>query len=63
MPKLICFLKDHPLVGMFSSVSAVLQAFIETATPILQFIGLFIGIIIGLLTVIAKLRELRKKDI
>lgn len=60
MPKLFCFLKDHPLLGMLSSVSGVLQTLIETTTPVLQFLGLLLGVIIGLLTVAAKMRELKR---
>lgn len=60
MPKLLCFFRDHPLLGMLSSVSGVLQTLMETTTPILQFIGLFIGVLIGLVTLAAKLRDLKK---
>lgn len=44
---------------MFSSVGGALQALIETSTPILQYLALVIGVGIGLLTLLAKIKELR----
>lgn len=58
MTKLLCWLKDHPGAGLFSSISGVLQTFIETSTPVLQYLGLLVGLMIGLVTLIIKLREL-----
>lgn len=60
MQKLSIFLREHPGWGMFSSVGGALQALIETSTPILQYLALLIGVGIGLLTLLAKWRELRK---
>lgn len=45
-----------------SSVSGVLQTFLDTSTPLLQFMGLLIGVLIGLITLVLKLRELFRKN-
>lgn len=58
MPKFIIYLREHPELGIMSSVSGVLQTFLDTSTPILQFLGLLIGVLIGLLTLMLKIRQL-----
>lgn len=62
MQKLSIFLREHPGWGMLSSVGGALQTLIETSTPLLQYLALIIGLGIGILTLITKYRELRKKS-
>lgn len=59
MHKLNLFLREHPGLGMFSSVGGALQTLIETSTPVLQYLALVIGIGIGILTLLIKIKELR----
>lgn len=59
--KFAVFLKEHPEYGLFSSVVASVQSFIETSTPVLQYVGLVLGILIGVVTLAIKLREAHKK--
>jgi len=61
MHKLTIFLREHPGWGMFSSVGGALQTLIDTSTPVLQYLALLIGVGIGILTILAKWRELRRK--
>lgn len=58
MHKFVLYLREHPELGIMSSISGVLQTFLDTSTPLLQFLGLLIGVMIGLITLLLKLREL-----
>ena len=60
MQKLNLFLREHPGLGMFSSVGGALQTLIDTSTPVLQYLALVIGIGIGILTLFIKIKELRR---
>lgn len=60
MHKLNLFLREHPGLGMFSSVGGALQTLIETSTPVLQYLALIIGVGIGILTLLIKIKELRR---
>ncbi len=60
MQKLNIFLREHPGLGMFSSVGGALQTLISTSTPVLQYLALVIGIGIGILTLLIKIKELRR---
>ena len=62
MPKFLELLKDNPAYGFLFTTTGALQAFIETSTPILQFIGLVVGVAIGIITFSLKLREVMRKD-
>lgn len=59
MHKLNLLLREHPGLGMFSSVGGALQTLIDTSTPVLQYLALVIGIGIGILTLFIKIKELR----
>jgi hypothetical protein len=61
MPRLIELLKEHPALGMLTSLFASLQSFMQTSTPVLQYLGLLLGTAIGLLTLLTKIREWRRK--
>lgn len=60
MHKLNIMLREHPGLGMFSSVGGALQTLIDTSTPVLQYLALVIGIGIGILTLLIKIKELRR---
>lgn len=62
--KLLQFLADKWGIGIVSSVGTAFIPSIDTMTPILQFLGITLGLIIGVLTVIEKFRKLlrKKKD-
>ena len=60
MQKLNLFLREHPGLGMFSSVGGALQTLIDTSTPMLQYLALVIGVGIGILTLLIKIKELRR---
>ena len=62
MPKLLDLLKEYPAFGFLSTTTAALQAFIETSTPVLQFLGLLIGVAIGIITLALKVREITRKE-
>lgn len=60
MHTILCFFKNHPEWGMATSLSAVVQTFIDTSTPVLQYMGLVIGVLIGVLTLYARIRDIRQ---
>jgi hypothetical protein len=47
---------------MFSSVGGALQTLMDTSTPVLQYLALIIGIGIGVITLITKIKELRRNS-
>ena len=61
MEKVEDFLRKHPTLGFVTSLWAFLQPFLDTLTPILQFVALVIGIGIGVLTFRLKLMEYNEK--
>lgn len=61
MHRLLELLKEHPILGMLSSLFASFQSFMQTSTPVLQYLGLLIGIGIGVLTLLIKLKDLQHK--
>ncbi len=62
MHKVTIFLREHPGWGMFSSVGGALQTLMDTSTPVLQYLALIIGIGIGIITLITKIKELRRNS-
>jgi hypothetical protein len=58
------FLAAYPLVGFGSSIGGGVLPFIVSITPVLQFLGVCLGLFIGYLTVEAKLeaRKTRKRN-
>lgn len=61
MEKVEDFLRKHPTLGFVTSLWAFLQPFLDTLTPILQFIALVIGVMIGAITLRLKLMEYNEK--
>ena len=61
MNKVEHFLRKHPTLGFVSSFWAFLQPFLDTLTPILQFVALVIGVMIGGITLRLKLMEYNEK--
>ncbi|MDX2000971.1 MAG: hypothetical protein SFW35_00935 [Chitinophagales bacterium] len=62
MHKFSDFLREHPFFGMASALLASMQAFMDTSTPYLQYLALLLGVAIGFVTLLVKLRELRQKN-
>ena len=71
MMSVFLYLRDHPLIGMISSVLAGLLGLsaqkhptdvglIDEMTPILSFFALGIGVAVGVLTVILKFLQIIK---
>lgn len=59
------FLAAHPLVGLSASAGASIgtkiAALFVAINPVLQFLGLCVGLVIGYLTIEAKLAERRDR--
>lgn len=53
-------LSKSPEIGVLSSLVATVFPFIETVTPILQVMGLVVGLAIGILTAAIKYKEYKK---
>ena len=63
MEKVEYFLRKHPTLGFVSSFWAFLQPFLDTLTPILQFVALVIGVMIGGITLRLKVMEYNEKKV
>jgi len=63
MEKVEDFLRKHPTLGFVTSLWAFCQPFLDTLTPILQFIALVIGVMIGAITLRLKLMEYNEKKV
>jgi len=63
MEKVEDFLRKHPTLGFVTSLWAFLQPFLDTLTPILQFIALIIGVMIGGITLRLKVMEYNEKKV
>jgi hypothetical protein len=57
------FLRKHPTLGFVTSLWAFLQPFLDTLTPILQFVALVIGVMIGGITLRLKVMEYNEKKV
>lgn len=54
------FLSRKPIMGVISSLSASLIANMDDIIPWCQLIGIILGVAVGVLTIIAKLLEIKK---
>jgi hypothetical protein len=63
MEKVEDFLRKHPTLGFVTSLWAFLQPFLDTLTPILQFVALVIGVMIGGITLRLKVMEYNEKKV
>lgn len=61
MNKVEDFLRKHPTLGFVTSFWAFIQPFFDTLTPILQFVALVIGVMIGGITLRLKIMEYNEK--
>ena len=61
MEKVEEFLRKHPTLGFVTSLWAFLQPFLDVVTPLLQFVALVIGVMIGAITLRLKLMEYNEK--
>lgn len=55
------FLAAHPIIGLGSAFGTSLAPLFVEINPVLQFLGLCAGIVIGYLTIEAKLAERRER--
>ena len=53
-------LGENPSIGITTTVGSSALYFLEVVNPVLTFISLIIGISVGLVTLIIKLKEWRK---
>jgi hypothetical protein len=63
MEKVEDFLRKHPTLGFVTSLWAFLQPFLDTLTPLLQFVALVIGVMIGGITLRLKVMEYNEKKV
>jgi hypothetical protein len=63
MEKVEYFLRKHPTLGFVTSLWAFMQPFLDTLTPILQFVALVIGVMIGGITLRLKIMEYNEKKV
>jgi hypothetical protein len=63
MEKVEDFLRKHPTLGFVTSLWAFMQPFLDTLTPILQFVALVIGVMIGGITLRLKVMEYNEKKV
>lgn len=54
-------LDKKPIIGIISSISGSILPFIDSITPVLQFFGVVIGVVIGIMTFAEKIRATRTK--
>ena len=54
-------LTNNPEIGIFSSVGSYLVHYTGVFNPVLSFVSLSIGIIIGLVTLYGKIKDLHSK--
>lgn len=55
------FLAHNPIIGLISTMVGFIVPFISEINPVLQFFTLCFGLVIGGLTIEAKLKERKKK--
>jgi len=55
-------LSKHPILGIFSSFGGCLLPLIDFLSPILQLIGMIVGVFIGIFTLLIKIKEWREHD-
>ena len=60
--KIIETLQARPLIGLFSTATGSFMPMIEEVTPMLQFLGLVIGVGIGVLTLYCKVLDIVRKN-
>ncbi len=61
MERIDYILTNRPEIGVIGSIGGSLQMFVETASPLLQFFGLCLGVAIGVYTLLIKRREYQDK--
>ena len=50
-------LQKHPILGIISSIGVFILPYIEMLSPIIQFFGMIIGVLIGIFTLLIKIKE------
>ena len=55
------FLASHPMVGAGTSIGGSVMQWMEYINPLIRTTGLFVGLTIGIITLIIKIKELRGK--
>lgn len=59
--KLVYLLSKEPLIGYVSSLGTSLILFIQGVMPVLQLIGVIVGIGVGVITMYGKYLEIKNK--
>ena len=50
-------LQKYPILGIISSFGGCILPYIQTLSPIIQFFGMIIGVLIGIFTLLIKIKE------
>jgi hypothetical protein len=61
MEKITLFLQANPFIGMISTMLSFSMPFIENTKPIIQWVSMVVLLLIGIITLILKVRELLRK--
>tara|TARA_R100000808_G_C2067093_1_gene96096 strand:+ start:473 stop:661 length:189 start_codon:yes stop_codon:yes gene_type:complete len=60
MLKMEQLLSKYPILGVFSSIGGSMFPLIERLSPVIQFIGMIVGVFIGIFTLLIKYKEYQK---
>lgn len=61
MDKMFKYLGNHPIIGICTSFVSALISYLQQLSEILQFAGIVIGLIIGILTAIKLFLQCKKE--
>ncbi len=61
MNLILDILGKNPGIGIVLSFGSVALPFINAITPYLQFLGIIIGLLIGILTVYIQIQKIKKR--
>jgi len=57
------YLQKHPILGIATSFGGCILPMIEVLSPLIQFFGMIIGVLIGILTLLLKYKEWRNNGL
>jgi hypothetical protein len=58
---MLSFLSKHPIIGFVSGISSSLVQYINDIEPYIKAFGFITGIVIAVLTIYAKILEIRER--